>query len=99
MYFKLFGGVMMIFFEEGFIVVIGFNGFGKSNIFDGVLFCLGLVISCGMWVECLLDLVNSGMFKVGKVVEIIVSVCFDLSDWIFDVVEEGLEVLVEGFWI
>ena len=52
---------MTIPLEEGFTVVTGPKGSGKSNILDGVLFCLGLATSRGMRADRLPDLVNSGM--------------------------------------
>ena len=56
---------MSIPLEEGFTVVTGRNGSGKSNILDGVLFCLGLANSRGMRADRLPDLVNSGVLKAG----------------------------------
>ncbi len=90
---------MTIPLEEGFTVVTGPNGSGKSNILDGVLFCLGLATSRGMRAERLPDLVNSGVLKMGKSSETVVSVRFDLSDWQPDLAEEGLEPPEEGPWI
>ncbi len=90
---------MSIPLEEGFTVVTGPNGSGKSNILDGVLFCLGLANSRGMRADRLPDLVNSGVLKAGKSSETKVTVKFDLSDWVPDEAEEGIEPTEEGPWI
>ena len=90
---------MKIPLEEGFTVVTGPNGSGKSNILDGVLFCLGLANSKGMRADRLPDLVNSSLLKAGKSAETVVSVRFDLTDWVPDSAEEGLEETAEGPWI
>ena len=90
---------MTIPLEPGFTVVTGPNGSGKSNILDGVLFCLGLANSRGMRAERLPDLVNSAMLKEGKAAETVVTVRFDLSDWVPDEAEAGLEAPAEGPWI
>ena len=90
---------MSIPLEEGFTVVTGPNGSGKSNILDGVLFCLGLANSRGMRADRLPDLVNSGVFKAGKSSETKVTVKFDLTDWVPDEAEDGIEPNEEGPWI
>ncbi len=90
---------MSIPLEEGFTVVTGPNGSGKSNILDGVLFCLGLANSRGMRADRLPDLVNSGVLKAGKSSETKVTVKFDLTDWVPDEAEEGIEPTEEGPWI
>lgn len=79
-YFKFFGGIIVIFFLLGFMVVFGFNGLGKLNIFDVLLFCLGLVIFKGMWVEWLLDLVNNIFKGNWGSFEVSVLVIFELYD-------------------
>ncbi len=90
---------MSIPLQEGFTVVTGPNGSGKSNILDGVLFCLGLSNSKGMRAERLPDLVNSAVLRAGKSAETVVSVKFDLRDWVPDSAEDGLEQSEEGPWI
>ncbi len=90
---------MSIPLEEGFTVVTGPNGSGKSNILDGVLFCLGLANSRGMRADRLPDLVNSGVLKAGKSSETKVTVKFDLSDWVPDEAEDGIEPNEKGPWI
>jgi chromosome segregation protein len=90
---------MSIPLEEGFTVVTGPNGSGKSNILDGVLFCLGLANSRGMRADRLPDLVNSGVLKAGKSSETKVTVKFDLTDWVPDEAEDGIEPTEEGPWI
>lgn len=80
--FKFFGGIIIILLLLGFIVVFGLNGFGKFNIFDVFLFCLGLFIFKGMRVEWLLDLVNNRLVGC-KIVEIIVIVIFNLEDFLY----------------
>ncbi len=90
---------MSIPLEEGFTVVTGPNGSGKSNILDGVLFCLGLANSRGMRADRLPDLVNSGVLKAGKSAETKVTVKFDLTDWVPDEAEDGIEPTQEGPWI
>ncbi|WP_269616487.1 chromosome segregation protein SMC [Prochlorococcus marinus] len=98
-HFKSFGGSMSIPLEEGFTVVTGPNGSGKSNILDGVLFCLGLANSRGMRADRLPDLVNSGVLKAGRSSETKVTVKFDLTDWVPDEAEDGIEPTEEGPWI
>ena len=90
---------MSIPLEEGFTVVTGPNGSGKSNILDGVLFCLGLANSRGMRADRLPDLVNSGLLKAGKSSETKVTVKFDLTGWVPDEAEDGIEPNEEGPWI
>ena len=90
---------MTIPLEPDFTVVTGPNGSGKSNILDGILFCLGLATSRGMRAERLPDLVNSGVLRAGKSAETVVSVRFDLKDWVPDAAEEGLEPPEGGPWI
>ncbi len=90
---------MTIPLEEGFTVVTGPNGSGKSNILDGVLFCLGLANSKGMRADRLPDLVNSGVLRAGKAAETIVSVRFDLTGWVPDSAEAGLDPSDDGPWI
>ncbi|WP_413678972.1 chromosome segregation protein SMC [Prochlorococcus sp. MIT 0916] len=90
---------MSIPLDEGFTVVTGPNGSGKSNILDGVLFCLGLANSRGMRADRLPDLVNSGVLKAGKSSETKVTVKFDLTDWVPDEAEDGIDPTEEGPWI
>ena len=80
--FKSFGGSVKIPLEEGFTVVTGPNGSGKSNILDGILFCLGLSNSKGMRAERLPDLINNSKVKEGKASETLVSVKFNIEDWV-----------------
>ena len=79
--FKSFGGSVKIPLEEGFTVVTGPNGSVKSNILDGILFCLGLANSRGMRAERLPDLINNSKVKEGKSSETFVSVKFNNEDW------------------
>ena len=90
---------MTIPLEEGFTVGTGPNGSVKSNILDGILFCIGLATSRGMRAERLPDLVNSAVLRAGKSAETVVSVRFDLEGWQPDSAEDGLDVPEEGPWI
>lgn len=78
--FKSFGGTTAVPLLFGFTVVSGFNGSGKSNILDALLFALGLSSSKGMRAERLPDLVNNAQSRKGTV-ETLVKVTFDLSDY------------------
>ena len=98
-HFKSFGGSISIPLDQGFTVVTGPNGCGKSNILDAVLFCLGLATSRGMRAERLPDLINSAMLRQGKAAEANVTVRFDLGDWQPDPAEVGLEAPDQGPWI
>ena len=90
--FKSFSKPTEIIFPQGYSVVIGANGAGKSNISDSICFVLGKSSAKGMRAEKSANLIHNGG-KAGKPMkEAEVSIWFDNKNKTFPLPEKQIKI-------